>query len=311
MGIKRALVFGVGNNYFIHQKRLNMEYDVVGLIDNNYDSRKVSSVKPVSYCLEAEYDCIVITPSNYQDMYIQLINLGVSKPIIIDSLLHDSYGEYPKEILGYEYYGQHCDDLLIAAIFARIGIERPSYLDLGSNNPCGHNNTYRMYKCGCEGVSVDADSYWIDIYKNMRPNETHLCVGVSASEGEADYYSYGEGAGNNTISYDWTGIWSDELKGGISKIKITTLNRIIDDYFHGGFPDFLDCDIEGVDYKVLASYDFKSNGPKVICVEVLTEENAKFDNLLNKQGYFRFCRIGGNNIYVQKRYSMELLHCEC
>ena len=93
----------------------------------------------------------------------------------------------------------------------------------------------------------------------------------------------------------------------IVELQVTTLSTIIDKFCPNGFPDYLDCDIEGMDYDVLESFDLYNDGPKVICVEVKKMQINKFDKMLKSKGYFRFCRIVCNNIYVRDEYSMKLL----
>ena len=92
------------------------------------------------------------------------------------------------------------------------------------------------------------------------------------------------------------------------ELPVTTLEKIVQEYCPEGFPDFLDCDIEGLDYSVLDSYDLRGNGPKVICVEVRWPDMEKFDQMLGAKGYFRFCRIGENNIYVRNEYAGIVIH---
>ena len=54
----------------------------------------------------------------------------------------------------------------------------------------------------------------------------------------------------------------------------------------------------------------RKNSPKVVCVKVPFEESERFDSMMGEKDYFRFCRMGENNIYVKNRYRIDLLHAE-
>lgn len=65
----------------------------------------------------------------------------------------------------------------------------------------------------------------------------------------------------------------------------------------------MDCDIEGLDYDVINSYDFSKDGPKVIIVEVnIDDEMEKFDSMLQSKGYYKFCVMNVNAIYIREEY---------
>lgn len=216
---------------------------------------------------------------------------------------------YISEILGNKYFGQHGDDLIIEAIFTRMGIGKPSYIDLGANYPFANSNTAAMYLHGCRGINIEANPSLMGAIKLARPEDINLNVGVSVEEGVLPFYKYDEASGLNTFSWNEAEKWWDASREVI-ELPVTTLKKIIEEYCPDGFPDFLDCDIEGLDYAVLEDYDLLSDGPKVICVETRPDETDKFDRMLDKKGYFRFCRIGENNIYIRKEYGQAVCHCD-
>jgi hypothetical protein len=52
-------------------------------------------------------------------------------------------------------YAQHGDDLAVLNIFKRLGIERPSYLDVGAYHPFDLSNTALLYERGSRGINVE------------------------------------------------------------------------------------------------------------------------------------------------------------
>ena len=90
-------------------------------------------------------------------------------------------------------------------------------------------------------------------------------------------------------------------------IQLITLNDVVDQYNSGKFPDFLDIDIEGLDFDVLNACDFTKSSPKVICVEEEGKTLARLNKMMLEKpckgdGYVPYCRIPEhhNIIYVRR-----------
>lgn len=297
--MEKVIVFGVGRNYRKHIAQIERKYDVVALVDNNWKKLQ-NGVQPVAIIQNKTYDFILVTPDAYGEILQQIRGLGVSENRI--KIMVNMPEFYESEILGYSYWGQHCEDLLLSSIFAMIDIEQPTYMDLGANHPECISNTHFLYKQGCRGINIDANPDMISVFEKARPEDINLNVGVSVEEGTMPFYIFGKGCGLNTFSKSEAAKWNHPIQD-VVELPVVTLKSIVEKYCRGTFPDFLDCDIEGLDYEVLSNYDLVSNGPKVICVEVRSEDIEKFDKMLNQKGYFRFCRLAANNIYVQNKYS--------
>ncbi len=294
----RAVIFGCGANYHRYKKQLDNRYEIVGLIDNSPYKRN-DLVGTIDILEKVEYDDVVVTAMMYEDIEEQLLEYGVDKERIKIAAL--DYDLYCFESFGCTYYGQHCDDLIVAAVFARIGIEKPTYIDLGANHPVIWNNTALMHRNGCKGINVEANPDLIRYFEIKRPDDINLNVGVATKSGKLPYYVFTKDSGLNTFSKEEADKADIPIREVI-ELPVITLDEIITTHCPDGFPDYLDCDIEGLDYDVLEQYDLKTNGPKVICVEVRTDETERFDVMLSDKGYYRFCRVGENNIYVRDTY---------
>lgn len=303
--MEKVIIFGVGGYYRQFIDNIEKNYEVEAIVDNQYDKYEDMKVYPVSYIENEDYDKIIITPVKYTAMLEQLLEMKVPEEKII--ILVNEPVLCAHHMIGNTYWGQHGEDLVLGAIFSRLQIQRPSYIDLGTNMVAMDSNTIFLYLQGCRGINIEANPLLVESIRNVKPEDVTLNVGVVTREGTLPFYLMDETSGLNTFS-------EEEMKknGGKPKkvidIPVCTLKSIVDEYCPDGFPDFLDCDIEGLDYEVLADYDFLSDGPKVICVEVRPNEIEKFDVMLDEKGYYRFCRIGENNIYVQKKYSKVVSH---
>jgi FkbM family methyltransferase len=312
MGRKKAVVFGIGNNWELYKVIVQEYFDVIAYVDNNY-KEKGEAVQPVDLLDRIVFDVVIIMPALYTDMYEQCINKGIPKEKII-CFMNSAYPYTQRALGGVLSYGQHYEDLIIAAIFANLKIEHPTYMDLGANHPNQISNTALLYKNGCRGINIEANPNFIKIFESERPEDINLNVGVSIQRGKLPFYMFDEYCGRNTFSKEEAEKLCKEQAMQIREIiqiPVVTLQDIVDEYCTNGFPDFLDVDIEGLDYDVLCSYDFAVNGPKVVCVEVRHDMIESFDALFSKYGYFKFCRIGENNIYIRNEFSSQILHYKC
>lgn len=310
--MRKAVIFGLGRNWRACEKNISKRFSIVGYVDNNWE-RIGGGAAAVDSISHIEFDFIIVMPNDYEDMIKQLHDIGVSDEKIIVYKQEKSIPWFnERETIGLTCFGQHFDDLVIAAIFGQIGIDKPTYIDLGANHPYDLSNTALLYRNGCRGINIEANPSLITEFEKERPEDINLCVGVSLKEGKLPFYKFSEISGRNTFSKeeaDRVCLANTKIKE-VVELPVVTLKSIIDKYCPNGFPDFLDCDIEGLDYDVLQDYDLKGNGPKVLCVEVRPGDIEMFDSMLFAKGYFRYCRMGENNIYVQNKYKRQLSHMD-
>lgn len=305
--MKKVVVFGMGNKWEEYRDIINENYEVVAYVDN-YKKESGGTKCFLLEELQIYYDLLIITPIAYAPIYSQCLLYGIDKEkIVLVDLLPEIY---MKRAVGGKFcYGQHYEDLIISAIFSQIGIDKPSYLDLGANHPYNISNTALLYLNGSHGVNIDANSHSIDLFNMARPNDKNVNVGVATRNGEMTFYEFSTSSGLNTFSKDDAEYATEKFGAKVQKTKLVnavTLDVIIDIYCNGVFPDYLDCDIEGFDYEVLRSYDLSGNGPKVICVEIRKNKYVSFDEMLSSKGFFLFCRIGVNSIYVKNDFKQTL-----
>ncbi len=303
---KRAAVYGYGDNYNTYIDEIEEQYQIVIIIDN--DPKKQSErVVPVADISKYEFDEVLVTNTIYKAMVTDLVERGITEDRI--HILTQDASLCKRSILGSPYYGQHGEDLIIASIFAKIGIMTPSYMDIGANHPLVGSNTALLYLNGCRGINIDANPRMIGFFETLRSEDVNLNVGVADKPGELTFYMVSDESGLNSFSKD------DIEKAGFSvketmELPVITLDSIVDEYLDGVYPDFIDCDIEGLDYSVLGAVSFERSFPKVICVEVHKAEINAFDKMMAEKTYFRFCRMGENNIYVHNSYKSLLLHTD-
>jgi FkbM family methyltransferase len=216
-----------------------------------------------------------------------------------------SFSGHPDRRWGYISYAQHGDDLMLVNIFELLGIEKPSYLDLGAHHPTIISNTKLLYERGSRGVNVEANPALYPAFLRERPEDINLNVGVSTQEGKQVFHIYGPGSGRNTFSEREV----ESLKGVLNvtahlELPTVRLETIVCKYLNDKWPDLLLCDIEGYDYDVLKSIPTWPLGtdvlPAVICVETRRHESNQMIEMLDGKDFFPYCRTGENLIFIKK-----------
>lgn len=207
-------------------------------------------------------------------------------------------------------YAQYGEDLIIFSIFREhLGIEKPSYIDIGAHHPFHLSNSALFYKFGCKGVNIEANPDLIENFYKFRPNDKNLNIGISPEKNDTLPFYIMEQAEMNTFvkeqaeSLDRRGF---PIKK-IVDIQCYTLEYIIENYCGGVFPDFLSLDVEGLDEFIFEHYDFSKARPKIICVENLnTAEDGRLykieniRNILNNNNYVLIADTFLNDIFADK-----------
>ncbi len=207
-----------------------------------------------------------------------------------------TYAGHRDQRWGCTSYAQHGDDFMLVNLFELIGIERPSYLDLGAHHPLTISNTCLLYERGSRGVNVEANPYLMAAFDAERPHDINVNCGVGIKAGAAPFYMHSDKSGLNTFSHADTLLWVNNFD--VMTLPVMTLNDIVDKHCGGRFPNILLSDIEGLDYVVLYSADFSHSSPLVICVETRLNESRRMIEMLRTKSFSLYCRLGGNLFFV-------------
>ena len=184
------------------------------------------------------------------------------------------YFFYNIYIRNYQFYfnsSQFGEDKKILKLFNNN--YKGKYLDLGCFHPTRSNNTLRLYKKGWRGMNIDLNPLTIDLFNFSRPEDINICAAISNSETKKKLYFLGDLDSKNTLDLNhknWLGkhfnINKKDFK--IKIVKTKTLNEILNKNKLYNI-DFLNIDIEGHEFEVLKSVNFKKFNIKVICVELI------------------------------------------
>lgn len=212
-------------------------------------------------------------------------------------------------------YSQSGEDIIIADLFQRLKMERPTFLDIGTNDPIALSNTYRLYTRGSRGVCVEPNPVLCRRIRQKRKQDTCLNAGIAFSEAhEADYYVFEDAFhGLNTFSKSEATFWKQtgtpELGRPavkeVRRVPLLDINEVMGRYFRP-HPNLLSIDVEGLDLTILKRIDFDRFAPEVICTETLgyTDEGREFKKMdvtdfLHDKGYFSYADTYINTIFCR------------
>jgi FkbM family methyltransferase len=215
---------------------------------------------------------------------------------------------HPDQGFGHLTYSQFGEDLMVANIFNLLAVDRPTYLDVGANDPIAGSNTALLYARGSRGVAVEANPNYVDLWRDARPEDLLLNLGIADKPGQLAFHYFSEWSGRNTFMTSYARSLNQvdprSQVQNIEMIKTVRLDDVVEEHLGGRWPDFLSIDIEGLDYAVLKGARFGKTHPIVLCIETRdgagNDESALFLDVLKTKGYVPVFRTWGNLLAVQR-----------
>lgn len=166
------------------------------------------------------------------------------------------------------HFGQFGEDAMLAEFMKNRA--NGFYVDIGCHDPQRFSNTFLLWKVlGWQGINIDADPHAIERFKVARPNDINLHFGVGPAEGYLELFMFSEGAVN---TFDSVIASSRQQKFGAFetvKVPIKTLKSILDEYLpRNQAIDYMNVNVEGLDFEVLKSNDWVRYRPQYLSVEL-------------------------------------------
>lgn len=166
------------------------------------------------------------------------------------------------------YYSQEGEDIILERIFSEK--ENGFYIDIGAHHPSRFSNTYKLYLRGWRGINIDATPGSMIPFKDIRPEDINLEMGISATEKEIEYYIMDEPA-LNTFSRERMDFLVADTPFKLIRsqlVKTKTITQLLEEHLpQGQRIDFLTIDVEGLDFQILESNNWKKNRPYIILTE--------------------------------------------
>ena len=205
-------------------------------------------------------------------------------------------------------YSQSGEDLILSFLLSDIlGIQYPTYLDIGAHHPRSLSNTYYFYRRGSAGVCVEPDPLLVTRFDKARPRDVRLPVGIAIDERRsATLYRFSD-PGFNTFSEEQMrrtqALPHMSLLGQV-EVKLVPVNEVLAAHFAPA-PDFISVDTEGFDLPILKTVDFERFRPIAICVEAIESDTweriPEIPEFLDEVGYEVFADTNLNLIFVDSK----------
>lgn len=207
-------------------------------------------------------------------------------------------------------YSQCGEDMIIDYVFKLRNIEKPTYLDIGANDPYYLSNTAYFYQKGCRGINIEANPALIGRFQSERSEDINLNVGIADKEGAADFFIMEDNTLSSFSKEDVDAMVAQGKKlRSVKKINLTTLTKIIEENCDGNYPDFMSIDVEGLDFEILKTLNYDEKAPKVICVEAAEfspvgagRRRDELIDFLAGKGYYEYANTNLNAIMVRRDF---------
>ena len=196
-------------------------------------------------------------------------------------------------------WSQEGEDRILRRIFERK--KDGFYVDVGAHHPERFSNTFMDYKCGWRGINIDAMPGSMSEFNKIRPRHLNLELGIGEQEGNLDYFVFNEPALNGfskDLSDERNQAGSTYRIESVIKIDVLPLQQVLDNYLPAGQSiDFMSIDVEGLDFQVLKSNDWKKYRPTYVLAEILGSSLHEID----QSDIGQFMRETGYALYAKCR----------
>lgn len=202
-------------------------------------------------------------------------------------------------------YAQHGEDLVLVDLLE--GKRNGFFVDVGAHHPKRFSNTYLLYEMGWTGINIDPTPGLADLFREQRPLDTFLELGIAGSPGELTFHLYDEPAYNtfNEPSHELFLRRGFPKPIGEIKVKTLPLAAVLEAHVPAGKAiDLFSIDAEGLDFAALQSNDWKKFRPRLVCLESGTTIQSVLESpshrLLTEQGYELVSHTVLSSFYVSK-----------
>ena len=209
-----------------------------------------------------------------------------------------------KCFLSRKQYSQWGEDLIIKEFFKgkKVGV----YFDVGCFHPIMYSNTCALFKKGWHGVNIDINPTSVDLFNIVRPNDLNLCTTIDENSKEFKIFFDHSFSPLNTLDESFykdlkkssfEKFKKEGFASGIEKkIKSKTIDEILKMFEPYDKVDFLNIDVEGMDFKILIQLIPLKLKPSLISVETHSPDGKKLRECNEINQY-----LLGNNYAVFKR----------
>ena len=200
-------------------------------------------------------------------------------------------------------YSQWGEDQFINEFFKdkKNGI----YLDIGCFHPVMYSNTCLLHRKGWRGINIDINQTSIDLFNIIRPKDTNLCTTINETKETFKVYFDDPFSPVNTLDKQFYEKLENKFNKDEKKLTVESksMKEILNISKIDGYIDFINLDVEGMDYKILKNLDLKQLKPKLISIETHDVDGSKskdFESivkLMKESSFSIYKRVGPTTLF--------------
>lgn len=210
---------------------------------------------------------------------------------------------------------QWAEDVVVRKLFLRSKKEG-IYVDLGAHHPFLHSNTAWLWLKGWHGINVDANHRSIALFNRTRTGDTNLNLAIipasQYAEGtrnvelflpDEDSIETGQEGITATASVNQS-VASERSYQRSEQVNAMDVQTLFDRHNLTEI-DYLNIDVEGMDYQILQDINFKKVAIHAISIEdyspnIQMAANSEISRFLSEQGYDLVSRVGPTSIFARQ-----------
>ena len=183
------------------------------------------------------------------------------------------------------------------------------YLDIGCFHPLMYSNTCLLHRKGWRGINIDINPTSIDLFNIVRPKDINLCTTINDTKKVFDIYYDDPFSPVNTLNKTFYENLKNRPLKEDKKITVESksMNEILDISKINQNIDFINLDVEGMDYTILKNINLTQLKPQLISVEthhVDGSESKDFQlilKLMSKNSFSVHKRVGPTTLFSFER----------
>jgi FkbM family methyltransferase len=208
-----------------------------------------------------------------------------------------------KSYLKRTQYSQWGEDQFINEFF--IDKSDGIYLDIGCFHPVMYSNTCLLHRKGWRGINIDINPTSIDLFNIVRPKDINLCTTINETKETFDVYYDDPFSPVNTLDKQFYENLKNKSNKDTKKLTVESksMKEILNISKIEKSIDFINIDVEGMDYKILKNIDLNQLKPKLISVETHNVDGTKSNNfesiveLMKKGSFSIYKRVGPTTLF--------------
>ena len=179
------------------------------------------------------------------------------------------------------------------------------YLDIGCFHPVMYNNTCLLHRKGWQGINIDINPTSIDLFNILRPKDTNLCTTINEIKETFEIYYDDPFSPVNTLDKQFYENLENKNNKNTKKLFVESksMQEILNISKIDKSIDFINLDVEGMDYKILKNINLNQLKPKLVSIETHNVDGLKSKDcesivkLMKESSFSIYKRVGPTTLF--------------